>query len=117
MASLQKMKLQLIIVVIFAIIHIAAGDLIGWNRGRNTAHKHMLVRNKIGNSQIIDQYLQFYNNRNKLQKLQAAIKKNIRTRRDQWTMLFNRFNLFGIKVHEFKKPLRLKKLVIFWWLF
>ena len=44
------MKIQLIIAVIFAIIHIAAGDLIGWNRGSYTAHKHMLVQNKTVNS-------------------------------------------------------------------
>ena len=36
---------------------LAFGDLIGWNRGRNTARKHLSARNKT-NLQIIDQISQ-----------------------------------------------------------
>ena len=57
-------------------MQIAAGDLIGWNRTRNTAHKHMLVRNKIGNSALLDQYRKFY----QIRKLKEAVAKNIRKR-------------------------------------
>ena len=68
--------MQFKIVIVLALMQIAAGDLIGWNRTRNTAHKHMLVRNKIGDSALVDQYRQFY----RLQKLHSAVVKNIKKR-------------------------------------
>ena len=58
------------------LMHLVTGDLIGWNRTRNTAHKHMLVRNKIGNSALLNQYRQFY----QIQKLKSAVVKNKRKR-------------------------------------
>ena len=58
------------------LMHLVKGDLIGWNRTRNTAHKHMLVRNKIGNSALLNQYRQFY----QIQKLKSAVVKNKRKR-------------------------------------
>ena len=68
--------MQFKIVIVLALMQIAAGDLIGWNRTRNTAHKHMMVRNKIGDSALVDQYRAFY----RLQKLHSAVKKNIKKR-------------------------------------
>ena len=68
--------MQFKIVIVLALMQIAAGDLIGWNRSRNTAHKHMMVRNKIGDSVLVDQYRAFY----RLQKLHSAIVKNIKKR-------------------------------------
>ena len=68
--------MQFKIIIVLALMQIAAGDLIGWNRTRNTAHKHMLVRNKIGDSALVDQYRQFY----RLQKLHSAVVKNIKKR-------------------------------------
>ena len=68
--------MQFKIVIVLALMQIAAGDLIGWNRTRNTAHKHMLVRNKIGDSALVDQYRQFYRH----QKLHSAVVKNIKKR-------------------------------------
>ena len=68
--------MQFKIIIVLALMQIAAGDLIGWNRTRNTAHKHMMVRNKIGDTALIDQYRQFY----RLQKLHSAVVKNIKKR-------------------------------------
>ena len=65
------MKLSFVTIL----FNVAQGDLIGWNRGRNTVSKHMNVRNKIINSNIIDQYRKFYNGQHKLQKLEAAYRK------------------------------------------
>ena len=73
---IKVLKMQFQITFLLVLMQIAAGDLIGWNRTRNTAHKHMLVRNKIGNSAILDQYRQFY----KIQKLKSAVVRNIRKR-------------------------------------
>ena len=73
---IQTLKMQFKIVIVFALMQIAAGDLIGWNRTRNTAHKHMMVRNKIGDSALVDQYREFY----RLQKLHSAVVKNIKKR-------------------------------------
>ena len=74
--NLKASKMQFKIAIIMVLMQIAAGDLIGWNRTRNTAHKHMLVRNKFGNTGLIDQYRQFY----KIQKLRSAVVKNIKKR-------------------------------------
>ena len=68
--------MQFQITIVMVLMQITAGDLIGWNRTRNTAHKHMLVRNKIGNSGFLDQYHQFY----QIHKLKSAVAKNIRKR-------------------------------------
>ena len=68
--------MQFKITIVMILMHFVTGDLIGWNRTRNTAHKHMLVRNKIGNSALLNQYRQFY----QIQKLKSAVVKNKRKR-------------------------------------
>ena len=52
------MMLKLIFIVILT--KIAAGDLIGFNRARNTVEKWMFLRNKIDTKSLIDQYRKFY---------------------------------------------------------
>ena len=62
------MMLKMIFVLILT--KIAAGDLIGFNRARNTVEKYMFLRNKIDKKSLIEQYREFY----EIQKLKK-IKK------------------------------------------
>ena len=64
------------IAVVMIIMSITAGDLIGWNRTRNTAHKHMFVRNKVDTTALLYQYRNFQ----KIQKLSSLVVKNIEKR-------------------------------------
>ena len=65
------------VILAFILLNVAYGDLIGWNRGRNTARKHLSSRYK-SNLQIIDQYLKFYKNQNKFQNFQEKRRKYLR---------------------------------------
>ena len=68
-----KMMLKLIFIVILT--KIAAADLIGFNRARNTVEKWMFLRNKIDTKSLIDQYRKFY----EIQKLKKYRKWLIET--------------------------------------
>ena len=57
------MMLKLIFILILT--QIAVGDLIGFNRARNTVEKYMFLRNKIDRKPLVEQYHEFY----KIQKL------------------------------------------------
>ena len=61
------------IAVVMIIMSITAGDLISWNRTRNTAHKHMFERNKVVTPALLQQYRNFQ----KIQKLNSLVVKNI----------------------------------------
>ena len=52
------MMLKMLFVIICT--KIAAGDLIGFNRARNTVEKYMFLRNKIDKKSLIEQYREFY---------------------------------------------------------
>ena len=67
------MMLKLIFIVILT--KIAAADLIGFNRARNTVEKWMFLRNKIDTKSLIDQYRKFY----EIQKLKKYRKWFIET--------------------------------------
>ena len=56
-------------IFVFILTKIAAGDLIGFNRARNTVEKYMFLRNKIDKKSLIEQYREFYEIQ-KLKKLQ-----------------------------------------------
>jgi len=97
-----KMQFQITIIVM-VLMQIIASDLIGWNRTRNTAHKHMLVRNKIGNSAFLDQYRQFY----QIQKLKCAVAKNIRKRSAEQSVKKPRQN--QLKSDQFNRQKNFRK--------
>ena len=61
------MMLKLIFILILT--QIAAGDLIGFNRARNTVEKYMFLRNKIHRKSLVEQYREFY-------EIQKLLKKH-----------------------------------------
>lgn len=61
------MMLKMIIILILT--QIAAGDLIGFNRARNTVEKYMFLRNKIHRKSLVEQYREFY-------EIQKLLKKH-----------------------------------------
>ena len=76
-----RLKMRFHIAIVMIIMSITAGDLIGWNRTRNTAHKHMFVRNKVDTIALLNQYRNFQ----KIQKLNSLVVKNIGKRaRGNW---------------------------------
>ena len=62
--------MMLKLIFIFILTQIAAGDLIGFNRARNTVEKYMFLRNKIHRKSLVEQYREFYEIQKRLKKHQ-----------------------------------------------